>query len=142
MQGGPNMSTEKAIYVYLSQSDWDRSFKPLAEQAIASVRRQNKTMQWDRHEILRYDTICTQLEILARQRIEAGEPSIVLESEEIVALDIHSNEELLYPWHTSVEHLPPIVRTKLAPLAERLHDGGMVFEIRDPFVYGSTISDN
>lgn len=136
------MSTEKAIYVYLSQSQWDESFKSLAEQATASVRRQNKTMQRDRHEILRFDTICTQLEILAWKHIEAGEPSVVLEPEEVAALDMRSGAEKYYPWHTSVEHFPPKVRTKLAPLAQRLRDGGMVFEIRDPFNYGSTTSFN
>src|SRR2546430_913673 len=102
MQGGPNMSTEKAIYVYLSQSEWDQSFRPLVEKATASVRRQNKTMQRDRHEILRYDNICTQLEILAWKYIEAGAQSVALEPEEIAALDMHSDEELRHPWHTSV----------------------------------------
>jgi hypothetical protein len=131
------MTIEKAVYVYLSPGDWEQSFKSLVEQAAACVRRQNKTKQLDRHEILRYDTICTQLENLARQRIEAGEPSVVLEPEEVAALDKRSDAESLYPWHASVEELPSVVRPKLAPLAQRLRNGGMIFEIRDPFVYGS-----
>ena len=55
---------------------------------------------------------------------------------------MHSDEELRHPWHTSVEHFPPEVCTKLAPLAQRLRNGGAIFEIRDPFAHGSATTVN
>src|SRR5205085_1971015 len=87
LTGGPVMTAEATTFVYIDQDDWASAFAPMADQAQRCVLRQAKAAPGDRQEATRYDVLCRQMERLARLRLQAGAPDVVLDPAHVTLLD-------------------------------------------------------
>jgi hypothetical protein len=126
------MSREAATIYVFGGEEWEQHVGTLCQQAQLAARRQRKAPPGDRKERVRYDQLSAQVQERALTLTPAR--TIPLEGGLLEQLDAAGPHHAWCRADEVSEH--PLVR--VPEVVDALRDGGVAFEVRDPFFVGET----